>query len=121
MAVDPREEESAVTETAVIPDIDPAEVEQAAGQVIGILTGGMLSHMIDIGARTNLFDALSAGPATCVEIADRAGLTERYVREWLAALVTGGIVQYDPSTSTYALPAALAAVLTDGPMNMTPF
>ena len=87
-----------MTETAVIPDIDPAEVEQAAGQLVGILTGGMLSHMIDIGARTNLFDALAAGPATSVELADRAGLTERYVREWLGALVTGGIVQYEPST-----------------------
>src|SRR4051812_1911225 len=115
------EEESAMTETAVISDIDPAEVEQAAGQVMGILTGGMLSHMIDIGARTNLFDALAGGSATSVELADRAGLTERYVREWLASLVTGGLVQYDALTSTYTLPPALAAVLTDGPMNMTPF
>ena len=29
------------------------------------------------------------------EIAEAAGLNERYVREWLGAMVTGGIVEYD--------------------------
>ena len=110
-----------MTETAIAPEIDPAQVEEAMGQLIGIFTGGMLSYMIEIGAKTNLFGALAAGPATSTELADRAGLTERYVREWLAAVVTGGIVEYDPTTSTYTLPAARAAVLTDGPMNLTPF
>jgi len=51
--------------------------------------------MIDIGHRTGLFTA-AAGAATSEELADRAGLTERYVREWLGAMVTGGIVDYDP-------------------------
>ena len=31
-------------------------------------------------------------------------LTERYVREWLGAMVTGGIVEYDPAAATYSLP-----------------
>ena len=29
------------------------------------------------------------------EIAEAAGLDERYVREWLGAMVTAGIVEYD--------------------------
>ena len=55
----------------------------------------MLNYMIDIGHRTGLFARPRAGPATSDELADRAGLTERYVREWLGAMVTGGIFDYD--------------------------
>ena len=61
----------------------------------------MLNYMIDIGHRTGLFTAAAAGPATSEELADRAGLNERYVREWLGAMVTGGIVDYEPATTTY--------------------
>src|SRR5690606_26295183 len=46
------------------------------------------------------------------EIADEAGLHERYVREWLGAMVTGGIVEYDAATGRYRLPPEHAASLT---------
>jgi 2-polyprenyl-3-methyl-5-hydroxy-6-metoxy-1,4-benzoquinol methylase len=100
--------------------IDPTEIEQFAGRIVSIYTGSMLSYMIDIGHRTGLFTAAAARPATSEELASRAGLTERYVREWLGSMVTGGIVDYDPATSTYTLPAAHAAVLTEGPMSLAP-
>jgi len=106
-----------MTETTVI---DTTEVEEFAGQVLGLYTGAMLTFMIDIGHRTSLFSAAAAGPSTSQDLADRAGLTERYVREWLGAMVTGGLIDYDPSTLTYSLPATRAAVLTDGPMNLAP-
>ena len=100
--------------------IDPADIEQFAGRIVSIYTGSMLNYMIDIGHRTGLFTAAAAGPATSDELAARAGLTERYVREWLGAMVTGGVIDYDPATTTYTLPAAHAAVLTDGPMSLAP-
>ena len=34
-------------------------------------------------------------PATSTQIADAAGLNERYVREWLGGVVAGRIVDYD--------------------------
>ena len=34
------------------------------------------------------------------------------MREWLGAMVTGGVVDYDPAAGTYALPAEHAAWLT---------
>jgi SAM-dependent methyltransferase len=77
--------------------------------------------MIDIGHRTGLIAAAAEGPATSEALADRAGLTERYVREWLGAMVTGGIVDYDPSGKTYSLPPERAACLTEGPSNMAPW
>src|SRR5437867_6976640 len=48
---------------------------------------------------------------TSEQIAQAAGLHERYVREWLAALVTGHIVTYDTAHGTYALPLEHAASL----------
>jgi 2-polyprenyl-3-methyl-5-hydroxy-6-metoxy-1,4-benzoquinol methylase len=59
-------------------------------------------------------------PATGAAIAEAAGLNERYVREWLGAMVTGGIVEYDPNAKTYVLPAEHAIMLTRaaGPDNM---
>src|SRR5258705_8024247 len=89
--------------------IDPQRFEEFAGNVLSIYTGSMLTYMIDIGHRTGLFVAAAAGPATSDELADRAGLTERYVREWLGAMVTGSIVDYDPTTATYSLPPEHAA------------
>jgi 2-polyprenyl-3-methyl-5-hydroxy-6-metoxy-1,4-benzoquinol methylase len=53
-------------------------------------------------------------PSTSVEIAREAGLNERYVREWLGAMVTGRIINYDPEEKTYALPREHAACLTRG-------
>jgi 2-polyprenyl-3-methyl-5-hydroxy-6-metoxy-1,4-benzoquinol methylase len=51
-------------------------------------------------------------PSTSAGIAEAAGLNERYVREWLGAMVTGGVVEYDPQNGTYHLPAEHAAWLT---------
>lgn len=73
--------------------------------------------MIDVGHRTGLFDAASAGPATSTELAERAGLRERYVREWLGALTTAEIFGYDAESGRYTLPAEHAACLTGGGSN----
>jgi len=95
-------------------------VEAFLGQLMSIYAGSMLTYMIDIGQRTGLLAAAAGPPATSEALAERAGLTERYVREWLGAMVTGGIVEYDPVARTYALPPERAACLTDGPMNLAP-
>ena len=100
--------------------VDPGEVEAFLGRLTSIYAGSMLSYMIDIGHRTGLFTAAAAAPATSEALAERAGLTERYVREWLGAMVTGGIVDYDAPARTYYLRPARAACLTEGPTNLAP-
>ena len=78
-----------------------------------ILNDGALAVMISIGHKTGLFDKLAGLPAsTSADIASAANLSERYVREWLAAMVTGGVVSYDPGSKTYRLPASHAASIT---------
>jgi len=66
-----------------------------------------------LGHRTGLFDGMAEMPAAGSEaIAARCGLNERYVREWLGAMVASGVVDYDPRDGTYALPPEHAAFLT---------
>lgn len=73
---------------------------------------GMLL-MISVGHRTGLFDTLAGQPPlSSAAIAQAANLNERYVREWLGGLVTAGLIDYDPATQHYQLPAAHAAILT---------
>jgi SAM-dependent methyltransferase len=85
---------------------------QFGSKLLGMYTGAMLTKLIDIGYQTGLFDAASIGPATSEELSARAGLRERYVREWLGAMVTGGIFSFDAATGRYALPEEHARFLT---------
>jgi len=94
-------------------DFDTARAEAFADRVVGIVNGGALALMLSIGHRAGLFDVMKRFDfASSEEIADHAGLQERYVREWLGAMVTGGIVEYDPARRAYRLPTEHAASLT---------
>ena len=92
---------------------EESQATNFADRLAQILNDGALSLMLGIGHRTRLIDVMSElPPCTAESIARAAGLNERYVREWLGSMVTGRIVQYDPSLSTYELPAEHAALLT---------
>lgn len=102
--------------------LDGPRVEAFAEMLFGFYTGGMLTYLVDIGHTTGLFAAATQGPATSAELAQRVGLVERYVREWLGAMVTGGIFSYEPSTASYRLPAEHAVCLTgETSSNLAPF
>lgn len=104
------------------PPVDPAKIEAFAGHLLGAYSGGMVTLMIDLAHRTGLLETLAAGPGTTEQLAARAELTERYVRECLGGLVTGGIVDYDPQTGRHALSPERALCLTgEGSLNMAPF
>ena len=81
-----------------------------------------LALLLSIGHQTKLFDTLAELPtATSEQIADAAGLNERYVREWLGGVVSCRVVDYDAAAQTYSLPSHRAAVLTRaaGPDNLS--
>ena len=90
-----------------------------------IMNGGALALMCSLGHRTGLFDAMATldGPATAADIAGAAGAHERHVREWLAAMVTGGVVEHDADHGTYLLPPEHAGLVTRGagPLNLTSY
>jgi 2-polyprenyl-3-methyl-5-hydroxy-6-metoxy-1,4-benzoquinol methylase len=101
--------------------LDNARAEAFLGRMVGILNEAGLALMCSIGHQTGLFDTMaSLPPSTSPQIATAASLNERYVREWLGAMVTGQIVAYDSTHHTYALPPEHAAALTRaaGPNNL---
>jgi 2-polyprenyl-3-methyl-5-hydroxy-6-metoxy-1,4-benzoquinol methylase len=104
--------------------LDQQTAEAFAERMVDVLNDGALALMTSIGHRTGLFDTMAAlPPATSQQIAEAAGLNERYVREWLGAMVTGRIADYDPDDGTYRLPPEHAASLTRAatPDNMAMF
>jgi 2-polyprenyl-3-methyl-5-hydroxy-6-metoxy-1,4-benzoquinol methylase len=89
--------------------------QQFLERACDIINAGAQAVMISIGHRSGLFDTMARlGPATSQQIADAAVLAERYVREWLATMVTAGIIDYCPEQKSYHLPSAHAACLTRG-------
>jgi SAM-dependent methyltransferase len=104
-------------------DFDTVRAERFAEKMVGALNGAALALMTSVGHRTGLFDVLkSRPPARAAEIAAQAGLAERYVREWLCAMATAGVVDHDPAAGTFVLPPEHAALLTRAarPNNLAP-
>ncbi|HEX6963616.1 MAG TPA: class I SAM-dependent methyltransferase [Lacipirellula sp.] len=103
--------ESQITANSA-PATDPA-VQAFAERMLRCYNDAAIALMVSIGHRTRLFDALAEmDPATSQELAETCGLSERYVREWLGAMATGGIVEHNPGSNRYWLPAERAALLT---------
>ena len=65
--------------------LNEEKLHQLVGKMLGDLGGAFSVPTVRIGLRLGLFDALHKGGATAGELAKRAGLTERYVREWALA------------------------------------
>ncbi|HEV7790959.1 MAG TPA: hypothetical protein VGP05_18280 [Pseudonocardia sp.] len=78
-------------------ELDRDQVGEFARRIFSIYTNGLLPYMIDPGNRTGLFAAAACGPASAATLSERAGIGDRYVREWLGAVVTGGIMTYEPA------------------------
>lgn len=97
--------------TACAPCIDQKTADAFGEKLLGILNSAGSALMVSVGHRTGLFDTMAShGPATSASIAERAGLDERYVREWLGAMTVGRLVSAD-SEGRFLLPAEHAAFL----------
>lgn len=87
--------------------------EAFARRLLQILNDGSLALMISIGHQLDLFNALARrSPLTVRELARATRLKEKYLQEWLGAMVTGKIVNYNPKTGTYRLLPERAVSLT---------
>jgi hypothetical protein len=62
-------------------------------RLVGGLNDGVICIMTSLDHRVGLFDGMPAAGSEA--IAARCGLSERYVREWLGAMVASGAVDYD--------------------------
>jgi 2-polyprenyl-3-methyl-5-hydroxy-6-metoxy-1,4-benzoquinol methylase len=96
-----------------MPTFDTRKAEAFGNRVLSHLNSAAFCLMASIGHRTGLFDAMrDQPPLTSEALAKKASLNERYVREWLGAMVTAGVVDVDPATVAFSLPPEHAAYLT---------
>jgi SAM-dependent methyltransferase len=94
--------------------IDPAKLEAFLGKVVTDLGAGLSCALALLGDRLGLYRAMAgAGPLTSSQLAERTGLSERYVREWLLNQAAGGYVDYHSDRGAYELSAEHAAALAD--------
>ncbi|KAJ8029388.1 Sterol 4-C-methyltransferase strm-1 [Holothuria leucospilota] len=90
--------------------------EDFAARMNSILVKGFTCMSVSIGYELGLFDLLAElkEPKTSQEIADAGNMKERYVREWLGAMVTAKIVDLDSTGEKYFLQASKVPFLTKG-------
>lgn len=93
--------------------LDPDELKRYSFSVWSYKQGEMVSLMIHIGDRLGLYAALAgAGPITAAQLADKTGLQERWLLEWLRGQAAARLLNYhDPDR--FELTQVGAAVLAD--------
>ena len=69
-----------------------------AERIVGAVDSASLAILLSIGHQTRLFDTMAElPPASSTQIADAAGLNERYVREWLGGMVASQVIELRPA------------------------
>ena len=93
--------------------LDQVKAAAFGDKMVEMMNHAAISLMTSLGHQTGLFDAMAdLSAANSKQIASAAQLNERYVQEWLAAMVTGRIIEYDPASRRYTLPPEHATWLT---------
>ena len=83
-------------------------------KVVGDVATAMATGLLVVGDKAGLFKCMSgAGPLSASELAERSGVRERYVEEWLAAMAGAGYVEYDAQADRFTLPPEHAQFLID--------
>src|SRR4051812_26532817 len=98
--------------------IDEQKLMALLGKVVGDFGGAASIVLSALGDKLGLYRAMAeAGPVNSVELADRTGLSERYLREWLVNQASSGYVEYDATAERFHLSPeqALAFATDDSP------
>lgn len=95
---------------------DSVRLDQFMGKMLGDMGAAASLALVILGDKLGLYRDLAAlGSATSEELSDKAGASERYVREWLSAQAAAGYVDYDPATSRFSLnPEQQAVFVREG-------
>jgi SAM-dependent methyltransferase len=92
--------------------VDEAKVEEFVERAVGDFSATMTFTLCHVGDKLGLFkDLADKGPATAAELAERAGINERYAAEWLRGLTAAGYLDHDGGAGRYAISPEHAMVL----------
>lgn len=94
--------------------LDRARVDQFTRTVMRDNAAVFFGAMTYLGSKLGIFEVMAeSGPMTVSQLAERAGLNERYLAEWLGSMVAAGYVEFEEGNKCYRLPAEHALVLAD--------
>jgi len=94
--------------------LDQQKLEAFVERVVLDVGTAMRGGLLYIGDRLGIFAALAeSGPVSPAELAQRTGLSERYLREWLGSMATAEYVEHDSAAGTYELPLEHALPLAN--------
>jgi 2-polyprenyl-3-methyl-5-hydroxy-6-metoxy-1,4-benzoquinol methylase len=94
--------------------VDQNKVDAFAERLLGEVNAAMSCFNLSLGQRLGLYEAMAdAGPVTSADLAERTGLSERYLREWLECMAVGGYLDHEPATGRFSLPPEHAVALLD--------
>ncbi len=99
--------------------VDTDKLHQFVGKMLGDLGGAASIGLVHIGDALGLYKTLhQQGPMTVAELAEAAGVNQRYLREWLSHQAASGYLAYDPATQKFTLPPEQAMVfaIEDSPV-----
>ena len=101
-----------MADSATAVSFDQQKVEKFLEQLVNDIGTAMRGALCYIGDKLRIFKAMAiTGPVTVEELARHTGLSPRYLREWLGAMVTASYVEYQPESGRYFLPPEHAAPL----------
>ena len=102
----------ATTEPRV--EVDTDKLMQFVFRAVDEVGATLNTALVVLGDKLGLYRALAGtGGLTSVELAERTGTSERYVREWLNNQAAGGYIAYDPASARYSLAPEQTIALTD--------
>jgi 2-polyprenyl-3-methyl-5-hydroxy-6-metoxy-1,4-benzoquinol methylase len=100
--------------TSVTPEIDIEKAQGFALRMVGEITSNLMGTLHLVGDRLELFNILmDQGPMTARDLANEAGIDERYALEWLSAMACHRYLTYDREAKTFTFPVEHALVLSE--------
>lgn len=95
-------------------NLDMEKLHALLGTMVGDMGAAASAALVVLGDNLGLFAAVAnAGPASSDTIAEKSGIDERYVREWLSCMAASGYVEYDAANETFSMLPEQAAVFAD--------
>jgi len=94
--------------------VDETKLNQFIGKILDDIGAAFSVPMVRMGDKLGLYKALNEeGPMTPAELASKANVAERYVREWLSHQAASGYLEYDSATGKFTLPPEQAMVFAE--------
>eukprot|EP00544_Gedaniella_sp_CCMP2646_P002703 CAMPEP_0202509210 /NCGR_PEP_ID=MMETSP1361-20130828/52651_1 /ASSEMBLY_ACC=CAM_ASM_000849 /TAXON_ID=210615 /ORGANISM="Staurosira complex sp., Strain CCMP2646" /LENGTH=403 /DNA_ID=CAMNT_0049143419 /DNA_START=1051 /DNA_END=2262 /DNA_ORIENTATION=+ len=91
---------------------DQAKADAFKNSMFGAITGSMLMTTIRLGHELGLFrDLVKSGPATSSELAKRTEVSSRHTYEWCLHAAANGVLEYNETDDTFALPPEHATIM----------